>query len=242
MMARVTLLQLLLLAARVSAYTLVGVSSRQLRDMGSSIALRMGVETWTTLTDVPAPQRRSVWLHRTAEAGGLLFSWGLCPKLATAEAFEEYKTPGGSFQLKYPASFKQFTKPLKTHKEEVNFKSEDTKGYEVGVAVDPVTIDALEKFGTPEEVGARVLKVELGKDGTLDAKLYGASSEKQSDLSLYTLDYLVESTRGVKHFLAKVTIKDKLLYVCTAQSKEKDYPEVKAELAEIVKSFSVPAL
>ncbi|CAN0152634.1 unnamed protein product, partial [Discosporangium mesarthrocarpum] len=98
-----------------------------------------------------------------------------------------YRSPDGSFQLSYPTGFVGFSKPLKTHKEEVNFKSEDTKGYEVGVVVDPVKLESLEKFGTPEEVGARVLKVEQGKDGTLETKLYGAFSEKQGDLTLYTL-------------------------------------------------------
>lgn len=32
-----------------------------------------------------------------------------------------------------------------------------------------------------------MLKVEQGKDGTLDTKLFDASAEKQGDLSLYTL-------------------------------------------------------
>lgn len=48
-------------------------------------------------------------------------------------------------------------------------------------------IESLEKFGTPEEVGARVIRVEQAKDGTLDTKLLGAMAEKQGDLSLYTL-------------------------------------------------------
>lgn len=48
-------------------------------------------------------------------------------------------------------------------------------------------IESLETFGTPEEVGARVLKVEQGKDGTLDTKLFDTRAEKQGDLSLYTL-------------------------------------------------------
>lgn len=59
--------------------------------------------------------------------------------------------------------------------------------------VDPVRIESLEKFGTPEEVGERVLKVEQGKDGTLDTKMFGARAEKQGDLSLYTL---VRKIRG----------------------------------------------
>lgn len=53
--------------------------------------------------------------------------------------------------------------------------------------IDPVRIESLETFGTPEEVGARVLKVEQGKDGTLDTKLFDARAEKQGDLTLYTL-------------------------------------------------------
>ncbi|CAN0487955.1 unnamed protein product, partial [Laminaria digitata] len=105
--------------------------------------------------------------------------------------------------------------------------------------VDPVSIESLETFGTPEEVGARVLKVEQGKDGTLETKLFDARAEKQGDLSLYILDYFVESTRGFKHFVAKVTIKDNLLYACTAQAKEKDYSEVEDELKRVVDSFRV---
>ena len=54
-------------------------------------------------------------------------------------------------------------------------------------------------------------------------------------------DYFVESTRGFKHFVAKVTIKGNLLYACTAQAKEKDYPEVEQELKRVVDSFRVPA-
>lgn len=54
-------------------------------------------------------------------------------------------------------------------------------------------------------------------------------------------DYFVESTRGFKHFVAKVTIKDNLLYTCTAQAKEKDFPQVEAQLKRVVESFRVPA-
>lgn len=54
-------------------------------------------------------------------------------------------------------------------------------------------------------------------------------------------DYFVESTRGFKHFVAKVTIEDNLLYACTAQAKETDYPQVEQELKRVVGSFRVPA-
>ena len=35
-------------------------------------------------------------------------------------AVEEYASPDGSFALRYPANFKGFSKPLKTHKVEVS--------------------------------------------------------------------------------------------------------------------------
>ena len=36
---------------------------------------------------------------------------------------EEYSSPDGSFALRYPSSFKEFSKPLKTHKVEVRGSS-----------------------------------------------------------------------------------------------------------------------
>lgn len=51
----------------------------------------------------------------------------------------------------------------------------------------------------------------------------------------------MESTRGFKHFVAKVTIKDNLLFACTGQAKEKDYPAVEEQLKRMVDSFRVPA-
>jgi hypothetical protein len=56
----------------------------------------------------------------------------------------------------------------------VNFKSETTRGYEIGLAVDPVRINSLDEFAPAEEVGNRVIKVELSKDGCLEAKLLGS--------------------------------------------------------------------
>lgn len=54
-------------------------------------------------------------------------------------------------------------------------------------------------------------------------------------------DYFVESTRGFKHFIAKVTIKDNLLYACTGQAKESDFSTVEGQLNRMVDSFKVPA-
>jgi hypothetical protein len=63
------------------------------------------------------------------------------------------------------------TRPLAL---QVNFKSESTRGYEIGLAVDPVRINSLDEFASAEEVGNRVIKVEQSKDGCLEAKLLGS--------------------------------------------------------------------
>ena len=40
-----------------------------------------------------------------------------------------------------------------------------------GVTIDPVKIDSLEQFGTPDEVAKRVLAVEEGRDGVKSVTL-----------------------------------------------------------------------
>ncbi len=45
--------------------------------------------------------------------------------------------------------------------DEVLVKSSKNKGTEAGVAVDPVKINAIEEFGTPKEVAARVIAAEV---------------------------------------------------------------------------------
>ena len=59
--------------------------------------------------------------------------------------------------------------------------------------VDPVKIGSLDKFGTPEEVSTRLLKVEQAKDGALDTKTFNTSAEKQGDIFLYALVRRVRS-------------------------------------------------
>ena len=54
------------------------------------------------------------------------------------------------------------SKPVKTHAEESNVKSDTRKGYTLGVAVDPIKLSSLESFGTPEFVGDRIIKVRVG--------------------------------------------------------------------------------
>ena len=76
------------------------------------------------------------------------------------------------YEIQIPSSMNgPIQKPLKTHFDEVNFKSTTVPGYEIGITVDPVRIDSLIDFGTPEEVAAKVVLAEVNRDGVLEVKL-----------------------------------------------------------------------
>jgi hypothetical protein len=61
-----------------------------------------------------------------------------------ANAFDR-QTEKFSYSINIPASANQSQKPLKTHQDEINFKSEAMRGYQYGITVDPVRINSLKE-------------------------------------------------------------------------------------------------
>ena len=55
----------------------------------------------------------------------------------------------------------------------------------------------------------------------------------------YAFDYVVESTRGYNHYVARAAVAAQRLYVLTVQIKEKDYPTQKDAIAAIAHSFLI---
>ncbi|CAM9191479.1 unnamed protein product [Chrysoparadoxa australica] len=170
------------------------------------------------------PESRRAWAQRLTGgvAVAVLARPGAAARAEEAQASPDsqlslYKAEDGTYSFMFPKDFVSYRKPLKTHLQEVNYKSQTSKGLEIGVAVDPVRIESLEKFGTPNEVGQKVIAVERSKDGTIEAQLNGSSQEKQGDIMLYTIDYSVENVHYVSHFLAKVAIVRGKLYSCTTK-------------------------
>lgn len=156
---------------------------------------------------------------------------------AAVEADKAYQNSKSGFQLAYPAEWKEAKKPVQTHQDEILFKSSSTKGTEVGITVDPVKIDSLSQFGTPKEVGKKVMGVERAKDGVLSAKLLAVGQADYEGVPYYTIEYESESTRGNKHFIACVAINKKKLYVLTAQAKIDSFPKEEQNLRRVVASF-----
>mmetsp|Transcript_29590 Transcript_29590/g.38255 ORF Transcript_29590/g.38255 Transcript_29590/m.38255 type:complete len:242 (+) Transcript_29590:71-796(+) len=155
----------------------------------------------------------------------------------SAAASSLFTSDDKTFQFQVPEGFENKPKLVKTHLKEETFKSYQTKGFNIGVAVDPVKLESVDKFGTPEEVAQKVLKVEAGKEGYMDSKLFSASSTSENGLIYYLLDYTVSSSRGENRYIVKLGVKANKLYVFTAQIKQKDYESFSGLIDDSVKSF-----
>lgn len=144
------------------------------------------------------------------------------------------------FSFAYPSNWTVKKKPIKTHLSEVIVTSDKDSATTAGLVVDAVKIDTIEKFGTPEVVGNKVIQVETKKESVNSATVRSATSETKEGLVYYTLDYTVDSSRGVKRYLAKVTVTGGQLYVLTAQAKVDKFDEETTDnFAKMLDSFKV---
>lgn len=182
------------------------------------------------------PQNNRRRLLDLMTSGGALV--GLFPliSLSPANAFDR-DTDKFSYSIDIPSTMKQSAKPVKTHQDEVNFGSESISRYQYGVTVDPVRINSLKEFGTPEEVAARVVTAEINRDGIFEVSLL--KDPMESSDGAYVLEYLSVGKRGRKNYLNKIFIKNNELYVLTAQCKEENYTTLEMELKKTLESFQV---
>ena len=160
----------------------------------------------------------------------------------TTDDVYQRRTDQFAYEFRPPSGFSSPSqKPLKTHLDEVNFKSSDGGGYQYGITVDPLRINSLEAFGTPEEVAAKVVTAEVNRDRVFDVKLMEdpVSGTTTSSKMFYQLNYPSSGKRGQKRFVAKFFIENQKLYALTAQCKEEDYERLRPELLQAVRSFRV---
>ena len=154
-----------------------------------------------------------------------------------AEVFTR-ETDQFAYHFQPPDNFDAGNKPLRTHLDEINFKSESVAGYQYGITVDPVRIDSLRQFGTPQEVAAKVVLAEVNRDGVFDVTLM-ADPEAGPNDSFYQLNYQSKGKRGIKRFVAKFYIEKQKLYALTAQCKEDDFAALESEILKAAESFRV---
>jgi len=77
----------------------------------------------------------------------------------------------------------------------------------------------------------------VNRDGVFEVTL--VSDPIASDDGSYVLEYLSDGKRGKKHFVTKIFVSKKKLYVLTAQAKEVDFASVKEELFGTLTTFAV---
>jgi hypothetical protein len=95
-----------------------------------------------------------------------------------------------------------------------------------------------QKFGTPEQVAARVVTAEVNRDGVFEVTLMEDPYESKD--GSYILNYLSNGKRGTKRFLTKFFISRNQLYALTAQALEDSYSaNRKEEVLGILESFSL---
>jgi len=194
-------------------------------------------DEWTTNKNINLGRRK---LLEVSSLLAVLTTNTLTPTPAIA-ASDEFRQEGKDFTYTFvpPSSdFKLSKKPLQTHLDEINFVSEDLKGYQIGITVDPIRIQTLKDFGTPDEVAAKVVTAEVNRDGVFKVTLFKDTTEDQTTGS-YEMNYISEGKRGNKHFVVSVAIQNQKIYVVTGQIKDENYNEYETELLKSVRSFKV---
>lgn len=145
------------------------------------------------------------------------------------------------YTLSVSPSLEPSNKPLQTHLDEVNLLCPEIRGYQYGVTVDMIRIKNLRDFGTPMEVGAKIVMAELRRDGVLDVTMASDPSEDVGT-GAYDVEYITDGTRGKKHYITRTVVVDGKLFVLTAQVKEGDLEDgqvKKGDVWDVVRSFRV---
>ena len=147
------------------------------------------------------------------------------------------ETQGFSYIFTPPPNFNISNKPLKTHLDEVNFEG-DIKGYQYGITVDPVRLQTLRQFGSPEEVAAKIVTAEVRRDGVFEVTL--VRDPLEDEVGAYIIEYISDGKRGKKRFVTRTIVNDGKLYVLTVQLKEEDLTDQRRnEVYDSIQSFTV---
>lgn len=191
------------------------------------------------------------------------------PAPSASGAMAQYVGPLSlGYSFAYPTTWSAAKKPIKTHLSEVIVSAPKGSSASVGLVVDgPLKIGSIEEFGAPDVVGAKVLALERKKDSTKDVRLVRTAVEvlgggpppaaaaasaaaaaaagsggQPAGLGAgvaYIVEYVVDSSRGVKHYVAKATVAAGQLYVMTATCKEDEYEAARGGLAAVLASLRV---
>ncbi|GJN02899.1 hypothetical protein PR202_ga20290 [Eleusine coracana subsp. coracana] len=209
--------------------------------------------------DLPLPP---LLTRRTLSAASLLLAAlpfpallpQLLPVASASEAEPEVKEGGGGagelelerytdqeqgFTLLKPASWSKVEKAGAT----ALFQQEGKGSNNIGVVVNPVRLNSLTEFGTPQFVADRLLQAEKKKESTKSAEVTCVGERSGHDgLKVYEIEYTLDSTRGgMKRIFTAAFVASKKLYLLNiAHSDSQEKPldsQTRTVLERVLHSF-----
>ncbi|XP_022751985.1 psbP domain-containing protein 2, chloroplastic-like [Durio zibethinus] len=152
---------------------------------------------------------------------------------------QRYTDVEEGFTLLRPSSWIKVEKAGAT----VLFEEANKGSNNVGVVVNPVRLNGLGEFGTPQFVADKLIQAEKRKESTKDANVIGVAERPgKGGLQVYEFEYKVDSTRGgMKRIFSAAFVASKKLYLLNISHSDK--PEspldnnTRAVLEEILHSF-----
>ncbi|KAH7566929.1 hypothetical protein JRO89_XS08G0255000 [Xanthoceras sorbifolium] len=169
---------------------------------------------------------------------------GFCPIISKALSnekmeLERYTDSKEGFTVLRPSSWIKVDKAGAT----LLFEEPNKGTNNVGVVVNPVRLNSLGEFGTPQFVAERLIQAEKRKESTIDAELIGVAERSgQGGLQVYEFEYKVDSSRGgIKRIFSAAFVSSKKLYLLNINHSDK--PEspldtyTRMMLEEVLHSF-----
>ncbi|OMO56046.1 Photosystem II PsbP, oxygen evolving complex [Corchorus olitorius] len=173
-----------------------------------------------------------------------LFLNGFSPDISKALSdkeleLETYTDADEGFTLLRPSSWIKVEKAGAT----VLFEEANKGSNNIGVVVNPVRLNSLGEFGTPQFVADKLIQAEKRKESTKDAEVIGVAERPgKGGLQVYEFEYKVDSSRGgMKRIFSAAFVASKKLYLLNiAHSDKPESPldtHTRAVLEEILHSF-----
>ncbi|XP_066347284.1 psbP domain-containing protein 2, chloroplastic-like [Miscanthus floridulus] len=152
---------------------------------------------------------------------------------------ERYTDQEQGFTLLKPTSWPKVEKAGAT----ALFQQEGKGSNNIGVVVNPVRLNSLTEFGTPQFVADRLLQAEKKKESTKSAEVISVGERSgHGGLTVYEIEYTLDSTRGgMKRIFSGAFVASRKLYLLNiayldTQEKPLD-SETRIVLEKVLHSF-----
>ncbi|EES10833.1 hypothetical protein BDA96_06G093000 [Sorghum bicolor] len=152
---------------------------------------------------------------------------------------ERYTDQEQGFTLLKPTSWPKVEKAGAT----ALFQQEGKGSNNIGVVVNPVRLNSLTEFGTPQFVADRLLQAEKKKESTKTAEVISVGERSgHGGLTVYEIEYTLDSTRGgMKRIFSGAFVASRKLYllnIACSDTQEKPLDsETRIVLEKVLHSF-----